>query len=318
MNLALTCYRTIEVWDKKETTRLGDDEIYPLVDDKAEIVVRELASFLRDCCCPRTHTRKVCKYCIAYGKFKMQRSFKLHINGDKGIFTCKNDNHPSIYINGGSLSDKLLLGEEFLIVVGTIIYMREPLGLWDAIKMEFHVVATDNNEEEITDETGTSNTTSKKVDDTITDVAAADKDIGEDAIEVTAPAEVFPESVSTPKSLLGSTLIATPISSTPVQIGSVAFAFPVEQHQYSPGLLSNDTIPSFRSAPDPPDSTVKKLISRKDPTGKSPKFRLQSPIPIRSPPPVDQDKESWLQEHRMVSNSKQMMDYSTTNKCKKE
>ena len=72
-------------------------------------------------------------------------------------------------------------------------------------------------------------------------------------------------------------------------------------------------------APDPPDSTTKKSIIQKDPTGKSPKFRLQSPAPVRSPPPVNQDKEPWLQEDRMMNPStNQKMDYSTTKKFKKE
>ena len=323
MKLALTCHRTsIEVWGK--TTRLGEDEIYPLVDG-AEIAVKELRTFLRDCCCPRTRTRNVCNYCIAYGKFKMKRTFKLHIKGNnKGMFTCNDDEHPSIYINGGSSNDKLLLKNEFAIGVGTIIYMREPCGNWDDVKMEFHVVAINEDDEEIDVETSTSSTNIESVgiidnDDTIDIVAG--KIVGLDTTEATAVAanaDVFDNGISTPKSLMYNKLIGTPISSTPVQIGSVAFALPVEQHHYSPGLFSIEAM-SNQSAPDPPDSTTKKLIISKDPTGKSPKFRMQSPQPVRSPPPVNQDKESWLQEDRMMNlSTNQMMDYSTTEKCKKE
>jgi hypothetical protein len=178
------------------------------------------------------------------------------------------------------------------------------------------VVGIDGNE--IVVESGTSSNaiieTVTMIDNDDAVVVVADKSIDGDA---SIEAEVFLNKVSTPKSLLGYTLIATPISTTPVQIGSVAFALPVEQHHYSPGLFSNDAIPSFRSAPDPPDSTVKKSISRKDPTGKSPKFRLQLPLPICSPPPVNKDEESWLQEPRIDARAKQM-DYSTTSKCKKE
>jgi hypothetical protein len=108
---------------------------------------------------------------------------------------------------------------------------------------------------------------------------------------------------------MAKTIIATPLNS-----GSVTFALPVKQHD----LFSNEVAPSFRSAPDPPDSTVKKSISRKDPIGESPKFRLQSPLPVRSPhAPVNKDGESWLQEPRMNATAKQM-DHSTTKKFKKE
>jgi hypothetical protein len=310
MKLALTCHRTTEVLGKKETIRLGDDEIYPLVDG-VEIGVKELRTFLRDCCCPRT--RKVCQYCIAYGRFKMQRTFKLHIQGNnRGMFTCKDEDHPSIYINGGSSEDKLALDKEFVISVGTIIYMREPGGHRDDVKMEFHVVAIDDNEKEIVGDTGTSSTA---IIETVGIIDNDDKRINGDATEAktTATAVAVAIDVDVDAEVLGSnTLIATPISSTPVRIGSVHFALPVE------GLLSNEAAPTFRSAPDPPDSTVKKLISRKDPIGESPKFRLQSPLPVRSPhAPVNKDEESWLQEPRMNATAKQM-DYSTTNKYKKE
>ncbi|OEU21465.1 hypothetical protein FRACYDRAFT_235091 [Fragilariopsis cylindrus CCMP1102] len=308
MKLAFTCHRTTEVLGKKETYQLGD-EMYPLVDG-VEIVVKELRTLLRDCCCPRI--RKVCNHCLAYGRFKMKRSFKLHINGNKGMFTCNNNEHPSIYINGGMSQDKLALDKEFVINVGTIIYMREPGGNRDDVKMEFHAIAIDDNDEEIVAET----------DGTMADDAAADKGIGIEAttIAVVVDAKVLGNNNSTPKSLMDNPLIATPIRSTPVQIGSVAFALPIEQHyQYSPGLFSVEATPSNQMAPDPPDSTTKKSTIQKDPTGKSPKFRLQSPAPVRSPPPVNQDKESWLQEDRMMNSStNQMTDYSTTEKCKKE
>lgn len=314
MKLAFTCHRTTEALGKKETYQLGD-EMYPLIDG-VEIVVKELRTLLRDCCCPRI--RKVCNHCLAYGRFKMKRSFKLHINGNKGMFTCKDNEHPSIYINGGMSQDKLALDREFVIEVGTIIYMRKSGGNRDDVKMEFHVIAIDDNDEEIVVET----------DSTMADVAA-DKGIGVEVttIAVVVDAKVVDNNNSTPKSLMDNTLIATPISSTPVRISSVAFALPVKQdYQYSPGLFSPGlfsvvaTPSSNRTAPDPPDSTSKKSIIQKDPTGKSPKFRLQSPVPVRSPPQVNLDKESWLQENRMMnpSASKQMMDYSTTNKCKKE
>ena len=308
MKLAFTCHRTTEALGKKETYQLGD-EMYPLIDG-VEIVVKELRTLLRDCCCPRI--RKVCNHCLAYGRFKMKRSFKLHINGNKGMFTCNDNEHPSIYINGGMSQDKLALDREFVIEVGTIIYMREPGGNRDDVKMEFHAIAIDDNDEEIVVET----------DNTMADIAA-DKGIGVEVttIAVVVDATVVDNNNSTPKSLMDNTLIATPISSTPGRISSVAFALPVEQdYQYSPGLFSVVATPSNRTAPDPPDSTSKKSIIRKDPTGKSPKFRLQSPVPVRSPPQVNLDKESWLQENRMMnpSASKQMMDYPTTNKCKKE
>jgi hypothetical protein len=65
MKIALTCHRTTELSGKKETTCLGDGEIYPLVDG-VEIVVKELRTLLRDCCCPRARARKSCSNCIAY------------------------------------------------------------------------------------------------------------------------------------------------------------------------------------------------------------------------------------------------------------
>jgi hypothetical protein len=265
----LTCHRTTEVLGKMETIRLGDDEIYPLVDG-VEIGVKELRTLLRDCCCPRT--RKLCNYCIAYGRFKMKRSFKLSISGNKGKFTC-NEDHPSIYINGGSSEDKLLLGKEFVIDVGTIIYMREPGGHRDDVKMEFRVVAIDENDKEIVDET---------IEMVGIGMDAATKDT---AVAVDVDVDVDVSNIATPKSLMGKTINAT----------------------------------TFRSAPDPPDSTVKKLISKKDPIGESPKFRLQSPLPVRSPLPVkvNKDEESWLQEPRMKRSATQM-DHSATKKFKKE
>ena len=232
MKLAFTCHRTTEVLGKKETYQLGD-EMYPLVDG-VEIVVKELRTLLRDCCCPRI--RKVCNHCLAYGRFKMKRSFKLHINGNKGMFTCNNNEHPSIYINGGMSQDKLALDKEFVIKVGTIIYMREPGGNRDDVKMEFHAIAIDDNDEEIVVET----------DGTMADDAAADKGIGIEAttIAVVVDAKVLGNNNSTPKSLMDNPLIATPIRSTPVQIGSVAFALPIEQHyQYSPCLLYTSPSP---------------------------------------------------------------------------
>jgi hypothetical protein len=303
MKLALTCHRTtIEVSGEKETVRLGDDEIYPLVDG-VEIDVKELRTFLRDCCCPRT--RKVCQYCIAYGRFKMQRTFKLHIQGNnRGMFTCKDEDHPSIYINGGSLEDKLLLGKEFEIGVGTIIYMRAPGGNRNDIKMEFHIVAIDENDKEIVDET--IETVGIGVDAATKDTAVAVAVAV--AVDVDVDVDVDVSNTSTPKSM-AKTIIATPLNS-----GSVTFALPVKQHD----LFSNEAAPSFRSAPDPPDSTVKKSISRKDPIGESPKFRLQSPLPVRSPhAPVNKDGESWLQDPRMNATAMQM-DHSTTKKFKKE
>ena len=308
MKVAFTCHRTTEVLDKKETYQLGD-EIYPIVNG-VEIVVKELRSFVRDCCCPRI--RKVCNHCLAYGRFKMKRSFKLHINGNKGMFTCNDDEHPSIYINGGMSQDKLALNKEFLIDVGSIIYMREPGGNRDDVRMEFHVIAIDDNENEIVVETGSN--IIEMGNGTIADVAA-DKGIIVDATEAVAvavDAEVFGNNVSTPKSLMGKTIIATPINCSPIPISSVTFSLPIE------GLFSNETTatPLFRSALDPPESATK-LIIRKDPTGISPKFRLQSPQPVRSPPPVNQDTDSWLQEPRMNPSAKQT-DYSATKKCKKE
>jgi len=78
-------------------------------------------------------------------------------------------------------------------------------------------------------------------------------------------------------------LVGTPINSnTPIPIGCVTFASPVEQHRYSVGLFSIETTPSNRSTADPPDSKTKELTIRKDPIDKSPKFRLQSPPPISS------------------------------------
>jgi hypothetical protein len=279
--------------------------------------VRELRTLLRDCCCPRTRTRKVCKYCIAYGKLKMKRSFKLRISGNKGIFTC-NEDHPSIYINGGSSEDKLELGKEFLINVGTIIYMREPGGNRDDVKMEFHVVAIDDNEKEIVVETDTTTieTAEKSHDDDDTIDVVAGKSIGLDATEattaVTTTAVVLDVDVNVDAKVFDKTIIATPINSKPILIGSVSFALPVDL------LSSNEATPSFRSAPDPPESS-KKLTIRNDPTGASPQFRMQSPPPIRSPLPVkvNKDEESWLQEARMNPRAKRM-DYSTTKKCKKE
>ena len=78
----------------------------------------------------------------------MKRSFKLNVNGNKGMFTCNDAEHPSIYINGGMSQDKLALNKEFVVDVGTIIYMREPGGNRDDVKMEFHAIAIDDNDEE--------------------------------------------------------------------------------------------------------------------------------------------------------------------------
>ena len=323
MKLAFTCHRTTEVLGKKETYQLGD-EIYPIDVDGVEIVVKELRTLLRDCCCPRI--RKVCNHCLAYGRFKMKRSFKLNVNGNKGMFTCNDAEHPSIYINGGMSQNKLALNKEFVVDVGTIIYLREAGGNRADAKMEFHVVAIDDNDNEIGTSTSINTINTDEIidtDDTI--VGAAKKGIAVDATEAAAvatdviiQAEIFLDNVSTPKSLMDKALIGTPISNSPVSIGSVAFALPIEQYDYSSDLFSNEATLSNRSALDPPDSTTKKLINRNDPTGKSPKFRLQSPLPIRSPPPVNKNKESWLQELRMIPDAKQTMDYSTTNKYKKE
>jgi hypothetical protein len=188
MKLAFTCHRTTEVLGKKETYQLGD-EIYPIVDG-VEIAVEELRTLLRDCCCPRI--RKVCKECLAYGRFKMQRSFKLHINGNNGMFTCNDDEHPSVYIDGGMPENKLALNKEFAIDVGTIIYMRKPGGDRDDLKMEFHVIAIDDNENknEIVVETGSNIIEMVGIsdnNDTIADVAA-DKGIIVDVTEAVAVA----------------------------------------------------------------------------------------------------------------------------------
>jgi hypothetical protein len=302
MKLALTCYRTIEVLGKKETNRLGD-EIFPLVDGVEIGVKDELVTVLRNCCCP--YRRKVCQYCIAYSKFKIPLTFKLHFKDNKGMFGCRNSNHPSIYINGGSLENKLELGKEFEIGVGTIIYMREPGGNRDDIKMEFHVVAIDENEKEIVVEKSTGSTTIEPVDIIHNvDATVATAIVTAIDVDVDADAEFF--DISTPKSLMGKTIIAA----TP--INTVTFALPVDNQ------FLNEATPSLRSAPDPPEST-KKLIIQKDPTGKSPKFRMQSPPPIRSPLPVkvNKDEESWLQEQRLHPCAKQI-DYSTVKKCKKD
>ena len=316
MKLALTCYRTIGVSEEKKTKRLGGEN-FPLVDGVEIAVKEELITFVRDNCCP--FKRKLCNNCTACSRFKIAKTFKLHYDGNKGMFTCRNSNHPSIYINGGSWwNDKLPLGIEFEIGVGTIIYLREPFGHPDDVKVEFHVVAVDDNDTEIDTVEITDH------DDTVV-VVAAEKGIIVDATGITAAAitaEVFLNNVSTPKSLMDNAIIATPVNSTPINMGSIAFTLPIEQHHYSPGLFSYEAKnASIRSATDPPDSTTKKLIIRKDPTGKSPKFRLQSPPPIRSPPPINIDKESWLQERRMdpsMCTSAKRMDYSTTNKFKKE
>ena len=77
---------------------------------------------------------------------------KLIINGNKGMFTCNDAEHPSIFINGGMSQHKLALNKDFVVDVGTIIYMREPGGNCANVKMEFQVVAIDDNE----NETGTS------------------------------------------------------------------------------------------------------------------------------------------------------------------
>ena len=75
---------------------------------------------------------------------------KLIINGNKGMFTCNDAEHPSIFINGG-MSQRHNI-KDFVVDVGTIIYMREPGGNCANVKMEFQVVAIDDNE----NETGTS------------------------------------------------------------------------------------------------------------------------------------------------------------------
>ena len=306
MKLALTCYRTIGVSEEKKTKRLGGEN-FPLVDGVEIAVKEELITFVRDNCCP--FKRKLCNNCTACSRFKIAKTFKLHYDGSKGMFTCRNSNHPLIYINGGSWwNDKLPLGIEFEIGVGTIIYLREPFGHPDDVKVEFHVVAVDDNDTEIDTVEITDH------DDTVV-VVAAEKGIIVDATEITAAAitaEVFLNNVSTPKSLMGKTIIATPINCSPIPISSVTFSLPIE------GLFSNETTatPLFRSALDPPESATK-LIIRKDPTGISPKFRLRSPQPVRSPPPVNKDKDSWLQEPRMNPSAKQI-DYSATKKCKKE
>ena len=77
---------------------------------------------------------------------------KLIINGNKGMFTCNDAEHPSIFINGGMSQHKLALNKDFVVDVGTIIYMREPGGNCANVKMDFQVVAIDDNE----NETGTS------------------------------------------------------------------------------------------------------------------------------------------------------------------
>jgi len=252
----------------------------------------------------------------------MKRNFKFRINGNQGMFTCNDNEHPSIYINGGSSENKIALQQEFLVGVGTIIYMRELFGFRDDVKMEFHVVAIDDNEDEIVVETSTGSNTIDSVDTIIVDATettaiAVDVNVDVDVdVNVDVNAEVFEGSIFSPKSLIGNTLVDTPINSTPIQIGSVTFSLPIEQHHYSAGLFSTEAKPSNRLALDPPDSTAKKLIIKKDPTGKSPKFRLQSPPPVRSPPPVNKDEESWLQEPRMKRSTKQMD--STAKKCKKE
>jgi hypothetical protein len=111
--------------------------------------------------------------------------------------------------------------------------MREPLGSRDDVKMEFHVVAIDDNENEIVVERSTG---SNIIDSVDTINVAAGKSIVVDATKTTAiavavddvnndvNAEVFESSKFTPKLLMSNTLVDTPINSTPIQIGSVTFS----------------------------------------------------------------------------------------------
>ena len=60
--------------------------------------------------------------------------------------------HQSLLMVACMSQHKLALNKDFVVDVGTIIYMREPGGNCANVKMEFQVVAIDDNE----NETGTS------------------------------------------------------------------------------------------------------------------------------------------------------------------
>ena len=112
-----------------------------------------------------------CDHCKRIATIDFDRSFYLGIhdngNGTKGMFICKNENHPSIYVNGGKVDNEIDLDQEFDVIPGNIIYFCKPQGQHDDPMIEFCVIEIDDNENEIERETQTQTTNmnidSKKV-----------------------------------------------------------------------------------------------------------------------------------------------------------
>ncbi|MGK3745890.1 MAG: hypothetical protein ACI90V_012751 [Bacillariaceae sp.] len=294
MKLAFTAYRTTGLLGKKQTQRLSD-ETYPL-EDGAAIYVKELKVFVKSSCCPM-HI-KPCHHCVEYGNLFIPRSFLFHFKNNEGKFTCNDNSHPSIYVNGGKKRNKIELDEVFETAVDTVIYIRKPLGSCDDPVLEFRVVALDEREHEIVEDVET---------ETVVNIECtnADTEVDEDVdIADIVDGEGVDVDAKEAESL------KTPNASTPIPVASVTFAVPMADSTpiHTARLLAFEETPSTsRSVLDPPVSSTKG-ISQKDPAGKSPLFRFQSPEPIRSPLPVNTDTAPSMKKLRTNPNAKHKND----------
>jgi hypothetical protein len=173
------------------------------------------------------------------------------------------------------------------------------LGSYDDPVLEFFVVALDEREHEIVEDVKTKTVVSTKCINADTKV---DEDV--DTADI-VDGEGVDVDVREAKSL------KTPNASTPIPVASVTFAVPMAKSTpiHTARLVAFEGTPSSsRSALDPPVSSTKGM-SQKDPAGKSPLFRFQSPEPIRSPLAVNTDTAPSLKKLQTNLNAKRKNDY---------